>query len=191
MSYNPNIPQPGDLLVNSQSDILGNFTALSSFGAGYCDLPVQANQPPTLPVSSATDSALYCFVNPTTTVNELYIQKQVYGGQAQIAMTAASMSTITNSGCVNGWSYLPSGLLIKWGQVAMDAATLALTPTVTSGGPNFNYVFQVMLTGYDSSANVNFTVGQRTVPNNTSGNFTAYANNYSSTTSVTYLVIGV
>ena len=191
MAYQSTIPLATDFLKNSQSDIQGNFMALASFGNGYCDLPVQASQPPTLSLASITDSALYCFVNPTTAVNELYLQKQINGGQAQIAMTAASMSTIVNSGCVNGWSYLPSGLLIKWGKVAMDAVSLAITPTVTSGGPNFNYVFQVMLTPYDSSANVNFTVGQNTVPNNTSGNFTAYANNYSATTSITYLVIGV
>ncbi len=191
MSYNSNIPQPNDLLKNSQSAILANFTALVSFGNGYADLPVQATQPPTLSLGSVNDSALYCFVNPTTTVNELYVQKQINGGQAQIPMTASKMSASTYAASVNGWSYLPSGMLIKWGTVAATTASVAITPTVTSGGPNFQHVFTAMVTPYDSSAAVNFTCGQNTVPDNTSGNFSAYTNNPTATTHIVYLVLGV
>jgi hypothetical protein len=191
MAYQSTIPQPGDLLKTSQADILGNFAALSSFGAGYCDLPLQANQPPTLPLSSVNDSAIYCYNSGGGAANEMWIQKQIFGGQQQVPMTASSMSTLTPAACQSGWSYLPSGLLIKWGGVAMTTTTLAITPTVTSGGPNFQRVFQVYLTGYDTSVNTNFTVGQNTLPNNTSGNFTAFANNPSATTEINYLVIGV
>ncbi len=191
MAYQSNIPQSTDLLKNSQADILGNFAALVSFGNGYADFPVQASQPPTLPLASANDSALYTFVNPTTAVNELYVQKQINGGQAQIPMTASKMSASTYAASVNGWSYLPSGMLIKWGTVAATTASVAITPTVTSGGPNFQQVFTAMVTGYDSSVAVNFTCGQNTVPNNTSGNFTAYTNNATATTHIVYLVLGV
>jgi len=197
MAFQSNIPQPGDFLKNSQADILGNFTALASFGAGYADLSIQATQPPTLAVGAVTDSVLYAFVNPTTAVGELYVQKQINGGQAQIPMTASSMSTLAFIGCEIGWSYLPSGLLVKWGNVNMTTATLAITPTVTSGGPNFQRAFQVFLTAYDTSVNTNFTVGQRTTVSNallndpTTGNFTAYANNPSATTEINYIVIGV
>lgn len=187
MAYNSLIPQPTDRLKDSQPAILGNFTALSSFGVGYCDMPAQG----ATPVFAVGNDGLYTFLNPTTAVNEIYIHKQSVDAPTEVPFSASKMSNTAIASCDNGWSYLPSGLLLKWGSMNMTTATVAVTPTVTSGGPNFNRVFRVMLSGFDSSTAVNFTCGQRTVADNTTGNFTAYASNPSATTSIRYLVIGV
>lgn len=187
MAYNNNIPQATDLIRDSQSQILANFAALSSFGIGYCSMPAQG----AAPSFAVGIDGIYTLLYASTAVNEVYIHKQTVDAPTDVPFTASKMSNTAIASCGNGWSYLPSGLLIKWGSVAMTTATLAITPTITSGGPNFNRVFQVMLTSYDTSSAVNFTCGQNTVPNNTSGNFTAFAQNSSATTSINYLVIGV
>lgn len=191
MAYQNSIPQPTDLLKNSQADILGNFAALTSFGNGYADLALQTIQPPTLPIANVNDNVLYSYTNPVTTTNELYVQKMIWNGVAsvptQVAMTASSLS---NTSGLNGWSYLPSGLLIKWGLVPMTTATLSVTVGVTSGGPNFNQVFTIYVTPHDTSANTNFTAGVGPFTSNPGGNFSAYSNNFSATTYISYLVMG-
>ena len=101
------------------------------------------------------------------------------------------MSNNAAASCDDGWTYLPSGLLLKWGRVSANSATVSITPTATSGGPNFSRVFRVMVTPQDTGTAVNFNCGQRTVANNTPGNFTAYCANYSGTASIVYLVIGI
>ena len=51
MPYYNNIPQGSDFKDESQPLMLANFAALTSFGNGYCDLPVVGSQPPTLPLT--------------------------------------------------------------------------------------------------------------------------------------------
>lgn len=77
--YNPSIPQPRDLLSNSQGDLLNNFTAFSDAVANdhiainaatpaerikhkYCHLKiidVDAEPPQTVPTTNATEGAVY------------------------------------------------------------------------------------------------------------------------------------
>lgn len=188
MAYQSTIPAATDRISKSQEDILGNFAALAPFGNGYCDLTVQAPAP----MFPGTDQGVYAFLNPTTGVSETYFHKQSFDAPEEVAGTASIMSNTAMAACGNGWSYLPSGLLIKWGTVAVTAGTsVNITPTVTSGGPNFNAVFSVMLSTQDTGTLTNFVCGQRTVAAAPSGNFTAYVANPSATTSVIYMVIGV
>lgn len=186
MAYQSNVPQANQLISQSQSIINANFVALNSFGNGYAELALQA----AAPVFSAGNDGLYVLANATTTKNETYIHIQTQAGTADIPFTASAMSNTATALCVNGWSYLPSGLLIKWGTTAAAASPVAITPTVTSGGPNFTKVFNVYVSGYDTAL-ANFTCGQATAANDTSGNFSAYCSNPSATTSIKWLVIGV
>lgn len=187
MAYTSNVPQANQLISQSQPIINANFVALQSFGNGYAELAVQV----AAPSFTAGNDGLYVLNNATTTKNELYVHKQTQAGTIDIPFTASAMSNVATASCINGWSYLPSGLLIKWGTATAAANPVSITPTVTSGGPNFTKVFTVYVTPEDTSTNVNFSCGQKTAANDTSGNFDAYCANPSATTYIKYLVIGV
>ena len=164
MAYNPNIPQSTDFLSVSQGDILNNFTALSTYlnvnhvdfnGADqgkhkWVTFPVQSGNPPI--VFNAGELAVYSFLSPVTGVNELYINKTNQVTVVQNTITASILSTSSapanNS---SGWSYLPSGILIKWGNGNANGNT-AITFPVAATIPVFNQVFSVQLTTYANSA---------------------------------------
>src|ERR1700679_3027455 len=128
MAYNANIPQAGDLISQSQGDILANFQAIQTlvdvnhvdFASGdqgkhkFVTFPTQ-NPAPTF---SPTEMGLYNFVNTTTNKNELYVNKILGATQVQVPMTASSLSggNTTNNG--DFWTYLPSGILIISGFVS-------------------------------------------------------------------------
>lgn len=189
MAYNQNIPAASDLISQSQAQIQANFQALNAPGNGYADMTLKT----VAPTIAAGNTGLYNLNNATTTTNETYIILNRTGGAdapTNVPMTASKLSNTVLASSGNGWSYLPTGVLIKWGSVAATTSSVAITPTVTSGGPNFNAVFNVQLTGRDTSANTNFACGQNTAANGTSGNFTAYCANATATTSINYLLIG-
>lgn len=187
MAYTVNTPLANQLLSQTQPLIQANFAALESFGNGYAELSLQASAPS----FTAGNDGFYVLTNATTTKNEMYISIQHQAGAVDIPFTASVMSNTVTASCVNGWSYLPSGLLIKWGTATAAANPVSITPTVTSGGPNFTKVFTVYVTPQDTSTNTDFTCGQKTAANDTSGNFDAYCANPSATTFIKYLVIGV
>lgn len=190
MAYNQNIPAAGDRLSQSQSQIQQNFAALFSFGNGYVSMPAQVSAPS----FSAGIDGIYTLAYASTSQNECFVHQQRTApadAPADIPFTASKMSNAAMASCDNGWSYLPSGLLIKWGLNAATTSPVSITPTVTSSGPNFNRVFQVYVTPLDTGTATNFTCGQRTDADNTSGNFTAYCANPSVTTSIVWLVVGV
>lgn len=186
MAYTANTPLAGDVISQTQSAINANFQALVSFGNGYGAFTTQS----VAPGFSAGTDYLYMLAYATTSTNELWVHKQTTAGLSEVPFTASAMSNNAAASCEDGWSYLPSGLLMKWGNVAAASNPTAITPTVTSGGPNFSHVFQVFLTGADSAA-TNFTCGQKTAADNTSGNFSAYCANPSGTTFISYLIIGI
>lgn len=152
MAYQANIPQPTDQLSKSQGDILGNFQALqtlidvnhvdfSSADQGkhkWVTFPIQA----LAPAFAATEIGLYNKVPaapfPLTTVGELFIQKST---GANIPMTASVQSS------VDGWTYLPSGIILQWNQgtsVPLVGNNVVSLPN-GAGQPRFNTIFTVML----------------------------------------------
>lgn len=165
MAYDPNIPQATDLLSQSQSDIQSNFAALKvlidinheTFGNAqegkhkYVELPVQTPSPPI--AFAAGEIALYSFLNATTTKNELYINKTNQATVVQIPATASILSTNSNPGLnVAGWTYLPSGILMKWGSGSANGNT-AFTFPVAATIPVFTNVMSMQLcTAYSNIA---------------------------------------
>ena len=164
MAYNPNIPQSTDIISQSQNDLLNNFQALSTYlninhvdfntadqgKHKYLTLPVQAGSPPI--AFGAGEVALYSFLSPVTAKNELYVNKTNQVTVTQIPATASILSTtsapINNT---DGWTYLPSGMLLKWGNSNANGATIFLFP-VAADIPVFNEVLSVQLTTYDPGA---------------------------------------
>lgn len=165
MAYDPNIPQATDLLSQSQSDIQSNFAALKvlidinheTFGNAqegkhkYVELPVQTPSPPI--AFAAGEVALYSFLNATTTKNELYINKTNQATVVQVPATASILSTNSNPGLnVAGWTYLPSGILMKWGSGSANGNT-AFTFPVAATIPVFTNVMSMQLcTAYSNIA---------------------------------------
>lgn len=189
MAYDSTVPSATQRIDQSQSIIQANFAALVSFGNGYAELSNQISAP----TFSAGNDGLYTKNFTTTSTNEMYIHIQrPAAATAEIPFTASKMSNTAAASCDNGWSYIPSGLLIKWGSVNATTASVSVDVAATSGGPNFTQCFRAFVSPFDSGSAVNFTCGQRTTVNATTGNFTAYCQNYSaSTTKIRYMVIGV
>lgn len=133
MAYQANIPQPGDKIKDSQADLLGDFIALKSlidvnhetFGASdegkhkWVALPVQGSAPTT----AAGEVAIYSTTSSLTGVSELSVK-------ADLAGTAVEFTSKTEG--TNGWTRLPSGILIKWGTTSTLTAG-ANTITLPTG----------------------------------------------------------
>jgi len=201
MAYNANIPQPNDRLKDSQPEILANFQAINTliginhatFGASdagkhtYIEFVPQLAAPPI--VFPAGENAVYSFLNTLTSQNEIYVNKTQQATVVQVPFTASTLS-ITNlpSPQSNGWSYLPSGLLIKWGNgqgtgddvqsFPVDATTPVFTRVMqvilcTSGGVAGDQDTFVRLKGMNSTQ-IQFWAGKRTVLNSPTLCFFSY-----------------
>ncbi len=130
MAYNNAIPGPNDLLSQSQSDIQQNFAEIQTligvnhlnFGVAgegkhlYLQMPEHA-----APATAIDEAGFYANVGATSTVTELFFRRENNG--ASIPMTETVETTVTN-----GWSYLPSGLIIQWGQQVINNDTLFTFP---------------------------------------------------------------
>lgn len=184
--FNPNIPQATDALSQSQLDILNNFQAIAPLFEQdilqWVDLPVQA----VAPTFAAGDEGLYNLNYATTAKNELFVHKQTFAGTAEVPMTASILSTTGSPGTV-GWTYLPSGILLKWGRTSVTTDPQLFT-IPTGSTPAYTQIFNIYLTPMDTSSNTNFTLGLRSITGTTA--FTIYCTNPTAATFMNYLIIG-
>ena len=135
MAFTQNIPQPADVISQSQPQLLANFQAINTFvdvnhvafnGADqgkhkFVTMPEQGAAPITL----ANEGVLFTAQGAYTGTTELYYGLESAGGFDSITegLNAAA-----------GWSGLPSGLLIKWGTV-----TIPVEAVLTQGTYVYNY----------------------------------------------------
>ncbi len=164
MAWNQNIPQPTDQLAASQADILNNFQALQTlidvnhvdFASGdqgkhkFVTFPVQAPAP----AFAAGEEGLYNFLYATTAKNELFVHKQTGATTVDIPLTASILSTSSapalNTG---GWTYLPSGLLLKFGNGSANGNTAFTFAALNPTAPAFTQVLTIILcTAYSNAA---------------------------------------
>lgn len=165
MAFNPNIPQATDALAQSQQDILNNFISIGTtfdvnhvdFNAGadagkhkYVTMPAQVSSPPI--AFGAGELAMYSFLSPITAKNEIYINKTNQVTVVQTPSTASILSVASAPGNnVSGWTYLPSGILLKWGTGSANGNTNIVFP-VSANIPVFTDVMSVQLCTYANSA---------------------------------------
>jgi len=123
MAYDQNIPQPTDTPAASQPQLLANFQEINTLlGVNHVafnladqgkhkwvTFPEQVVAPATL----ATEVALFGIQSAETGIEELTYRRANNGVQIPIT---------ERDGTVNGWSMLPSGLLLKWGQSTVNGA---------------------------------------------------------------------
>lgn len=168
------VPNPGQNLQQTQSPIKTNFESIDTAfaadhvpyvttGAGWHNkvtFPVQGM----VPTFASGQDGLYNFANTTTGSNELYanIQK-AGGGTANIPFTASIVSQ--NSGITlgsTGWTYLPSGILMRWdyyNYTVMTGTVVYTYPTGANFPPPFNNLFSVQLTPICNTAgDIDFAV---------------------------------
>jgi hypothetical protein len=208
------IPNATDIISQSQSQIQTNFQSIQTLidvdhvdfsnGVNYgkhnkVTFPVQG----TAPTFASGEVGLYNLLpvsSPVTGVDELYINKQNSGAAVQIPMTASILSTNGSPAAFsNGWTYLPSGILLKWGQ-STDSSQLVGNSTAARGNvtfpvnaniPVFNQVFQVMVvqtwsTNRTSVGSNGFSVYSVS----TTGFIVTWSGSNSSGTGISYLAIG-
>lgn len=165
MAYTPNIPAATDLFSASQPQIQGNFNSILStfdvnhvdFNAGtdngkhkFISMPVQSPAP----TFAAAEVGQYSFGAGITGQNELFINKTNQVTVTQINATGSILSNVSAPASNSqGWTFLPSGILIKWGQTDINSTVTPLQTFTYPTGPNipvFTQVFSVQLTTYSS-----------------------------------------
>lgn len=197
--YNPNIPQPTDTGATMQPAVLLNFGAIKTLidvdhvdfaaaGAGKHKKVTFPSQP-AIPAFDAGDVGLFSTESATTGINELYLYNQA--GEAT-PMSASILSTDpTPNNDTPGWAYLPSGILLKWGQLTVTGNQTVDFP-VNAAIPVFTQVMSVSLTTRGTGgADVNTFV---TLKSFTTTGITAYGSSRIATapaaTAFQYLAIG-
>lgn len=199
------VPNPGQTLYSSRDLINQNFsvinTAFSVNHVPYNDGSGNQGFHQFINMTSGTPSAttnngtaqigLYANVGAFSTIPELFFQRN-----NQAANTGYSITEAGNLG--NGWTRLPSGIVLKWGQASganfeggSNGAKGNVTYPPTMGIPVFNNVFQIMLSqqwgGGDNTIGSNgFAVRSST----TAGFKVDWTGNNSTGTILTYLAIG-
>ena len=172
-TFTPDVPQAAQRISDTQTPINDNFQAITEL-MGEDHINFNTNnfgrhkwvRFEALLAPGAFDPTELGVYNQVYAVytgkNELYVHKQTAGGTVEIPFTASKMSATAPASCLNGWSYLPSGLLIRWGSKAgTPATTLSIDTAAISGGPAFTTmaVF-AMISGYSNSGGTPFSCVQ-------------------------------
>ena len=150
MAYNPNIPGPNDALSQSQGQIKDNFTSL-----GGMLIPDQA----TIKFTSSSDPTAL-LNTPQVYAKDGYVGKQIFLERPSNYVAITDEPVIYNFTEAlhndNGWTRLPSGILMKWGTVtgmAKDNANNIVFP-VSGTIPAFKNIFSAQCTPIGGSGNV-------------------------------------
>ena len=168
-AINP-VPQANSLVSDTQAPIVQNFNSISTafnlnhgdFGAGdegkhaFLQMPEQTGGG--ILATAANEAGLYAAVGASSAVTELVFRRENSG--TDIAFTEFS-------GAQNGWTRLPSGLLLKWGSHTFGPTVENTNITVSLAfGPAYTTVYQVILsTGYSSTGvNTNLTTNVENFP---------------------------
>jgi len=151
-----NVPVPGQSLGASRGLINTNFstidTAFSVDHVPYNDGSGNQGQHNkiTFPVQSSAPSfiagvdGLYNLTSTLTSLNELFIHRQSFAGSVDLPFTASILSTSTPGNISAGWTYLPSGILIKWGVSLNANGSTVITFPTGANIPAFNACFTVI-----------------------------------------------
>ncbi len=187
------VPLSTQNLAQTQPLIRANFATIDAafsinhvpYGTanqGKHNLITFPRQLPEPAAPTGNDINMYSFLNPDTTVSELYIRRPA---GASVPFTASLQNPVLD----HGYSYLPSGLLLKWG----GSPFLAASPVQVLIDPApivFNNIFNIQLTIVannpaqikDSAMNLVYDTNAQFFIYYTGGNF---ANSF-----VNYLIIG-
>ncbi len=152
MAFDPNIPQSTQTLLASQALLLANNQQLNaSFAVNHiafadngstAGFHTKLQFPAAIadmdrPVNNSPEASLFPGVGATTGLTELFFTNSA-GVYTQITGNGSGSAS-------SGYTRLPSGILIKWGQANGNSGTVTM-----SQGPSFSTLFNVQLTIKDS-----------------------------------------
>lgn len=170
MAYNNAIPAANDQLSQSQLDILNNFIEIqNAFNTDHVvfndpsqgkhakvRMPVQG-APPALTVG---EGALWNQLYAKTGKNEAHIRKQNQAGDVSIPFTASVLSdTAAPANLSAGWTYLPSGIILKWGGIPSTPGGITTDLNVALPGPALSAILTVQVTPARPSADTLISIG--------------------------------
>jgi hypothetical protein len=183
MAYQPNIPNASDALAQSQGDIKGNFQALNPVFTQFQNfvlLGVQGSDPAT----AGNQMALYVKTGLDTNP-QMFIERQSGSTDTPVVIEFTGSAKTTN-----GWTRLPSGILLKWGtSVATANAATAITFPVGATVPAFTIApFNIQVTLQGNTASHGGAIFLQSIDSATQ--FTVYSASGTSKT-VWYFAIGV
>tara|TARA_R110002126_G_scaffold51939_1_gene141835 strand:+ start:7947 stop:8522 length:576 start_codon:yes stop_codon:yes gene_type:complete len=150
MAYDNNIPVSGNTLGGTRQQINSNFADIDTHfqvnhvdfetsGAGkhtFLQMPEQSSAPTT----AANEGGVY--TKEADSESCLFYRREGDGAELQLT-TAASTVNATE-----GMSFLPGGLLMKWGIVATPGASGTVTFSVAAGFTAFSAApYSITLTG--------------------------------------------
>jgi hypothetical protein len=157
MAFLPSIPQATDIIANSQSQILNNFTILGAIagnsntgsttinntaGFNFINLALQGSTVP----SFNGNNGLWAGTYSVTGKNELWAQYQQGVSQYQYPISASILSNNpTPATQSDGWTYLPSGLIMKWGSSTGTAGNFIYTMPTGANIPVFTQALNVQV----------------------------------------------
>jgi hypothetical protein len=180
MTYSPTIPGPNDLLSQSQADIQTNFNQANLImGINH------VNFDNSLPAGSLpADRGKHTFVtlieqaaNPATALNEIAIYCRDLGGISTQYLRKENNGTVIQiSGpdpvaAVAGQTFLPGGIIMKWGTAVVNVAGTAIAFPVAFPAACFSITV----------TSVSNTSRGHSVNNVNAAGFTAYAENNGTT----------
>jgi hypothetical protein len=165
------VPQSGQTLGQTQPTIRANF---QSIDMAFLENHVPYNEtnagmhnlvsfPPqgTPPVALAGIPQIYSQTSAITLQPELVFLRQMGAtGPSPIEFTAAAQTQ-------QGWTRLPSGILLKWNQgIGFGGGSITNVPLngTVPASPNFTLVLNVQVTMTDTSGNYNNVIGIGTFP---------------------------
>lgn len=188
------VPLSGQTLGVTQPLIRNNFSTIDtaftvdhvSYGTSgqgkhnQVTFPQQSSEPS----FSSSEIGLYNFL---VTANELYVKK---GSNDGVPFTKSTKQAFSGGGV--GETYLPSGIILKWGKQTAGANQLT-TVTYSTGFPN--NIIGIQLTQITKSETFSakspqLTVIQRIVPTLTPDNFQFVVNNNGAAVDFMWLAIG-
>jgi hypothetical protein len=160
MPFIPDIPKPTDIISQSQQDLRNNTNAVqTAFEVDHGDFNSALegqHEKVTLPNAAApvfpnpaTDIGFYNANGVTSGVAEGYVHKHIAGpAQIEVPFTESILGTTAAPlAASSGWTYLPSGILMKWGNaVTINGTQLVNVNAGGDLGPNFTSLFHVVIT---------------------------------------------
>lgn len=146
-----NVPLSGQTLRQTRDSIRNNFSTINTgFSVDHGEFNT-ANQgfhnKVTFPLQAATPifggkNGLWSEVFATTGIGEIWLN-HLNGKKYPLSSSILSTAPATTS--TTGWTYLPSGIVMKWFFASTNASGTA-TVNVNTTGPNLNAIFTAQAT---------------------------------------------
>jgi hypothetical protein len=135
MAYQSSIPNATDRISVSQGDIKGNFQALASWGNGYGNFTNQSGAQ----AAAGNDITMYNLTSSITGLPALFLNNAA-GQISEFTSTQTGVFALASQ----SWTQLPSGVIVKWGNIsstALGTNTITFNPAY----PAFTSSYQVIV----------------------------------------------